>query len=115
MTTLSPRPMLMKNASSFIAAKNAASNMPRVSRRQRRRVDDDVGARRERAVLVGEPDVLDVVGPFAAAVARRDHVHAEPVRALRDFRADAAQADDEQRLAFDLDRPLAAQSRESRA
>ena len=30
-TTLSPRPMLMKNASSFIAAKNCASNMPRVS------------------------------------------------------------------------------------
>ncbi len=33
----------------------------------------------------------------------------EPVRAFRDFRADAAQADDEQRLAFDLDRPLGAQ------
>ena len=77
--------------------------------RQRRRVDDDVGARRERAVLVGEADVLDVVGPFAAAVARRDHVQPQPVRAFRDFRADAAQADDEQRLAFDLDRPLGAQ------
>ncbi len=36
-------------------------------------------------------------------------MHAEPVRALRDFGADAAQADDEQRLAFDLDRPLGAQ------
>src|SRR6185295_6262335 len=48
------------------------------------------------------------VGPFAPAVARRDHVHSETVRAPRDLRADAAEADDEQRLALDLDRPLAA-------
>jgi len=51
---------------------------------------DDVGTRQERQQVLGLADVLDVVRSRRVRATRRDHVHAETVRALRDLTADAA-------------------------
>ena len=72
-------------------------------RRVRHGGEDDVGPRQQVVELVGLADVGDVAVDRDVLGIDADHGHAEGRGPLRDLGADAAQADDQGRLAPELD------------